>query len=112
VDPLESRVAALEARLAQMVPTLTLDTDAEGRAQVKLIDGTRTTIVTVPGLLDRGPWRSGTRYVRGDVVSHQRSLFICQRDNPAGKPEDSSGDWRLAVMRGRDGRDATKDGAS
>lgn len=53
--------------------------------------------------LDRGTWRSESTYVKGDGATFGGSFFIAQRNNP-GKPEDGDG-WRLAIKRGRDGRD-------
>ena len=53
-------------------------------------------------MLDRGVWRQGM-YEAGDVVSYGGSSWIAQRDTE-GKPEQSP-DWRLAVKRGRDGKD-------
>lgn len=53
--------------------------------------------------LDRGVYREGEEYLRGDFVSFGGSGFIAQKDTKE-KPE-TSADWRLAVKRGRDGRD-------
>jgi len=58
---------------------------------------------TVPVTLDRGPYREGADYVRGDVVSFGGSMWIAQQDTGA-KPGTGS-EWRLAVKRGRDGRE-------
>lgn len=58
---------------------------------------------TVPTMLDRGVWREG-EYEKGDTVTFGGSAFIAQRDT-TDKPETSDA-WRLAVKRGRDGRDA------
>jgi hypothetical protein len=56
----------------------------------------------LPIVLDRGVWHPGD-YLKGDGVTHQGSFFIAQRDTPD-KPETSDA-WRLAVKRGRDGKD-------
>jgi len=61
---------------------------------------------TLPIPLDRGIYRDGTQYQRGDVVSFGSSFWIAQRDT-ASKPEINS-DWRLGVKRGRDGKDGLK----
>jgi hypothetical protein len=63
-----------------------------------------------PTVIDRGVWKEGQTYERGDSVSWGGSLFIAQRDTKA-KPE-LSDDWRLAAKRGRDGKEgkAGKDG--
>lgn len=52
-------------------------------------------------VLDRGVWRDGP-YERGDGVTWAGSFWIAQEDTSA-KPDSGSG-WRLAVKRGRDGR--------
>lgn len=58
-----------------------------------------------PVVLDRGVWREGGAYTKGDAVSWAGSLWIAQRDAP-GKPDTADGGWRLSVKRGRDGKDA------
>lgn len=54
--------------------------------------------------VDRGVWRPGD-YEQGDGVTYKGSYWLAERDKPARPGEDGSG-WRLAVKRGRDGRDA------
>jgi hypothetical protein len=49
-----------------------------------------------------GVWQPGL-HKRGDAVTWNGSLFIAQRDTEA-KPETSDA-WRMAVKRGRDGKD-------
>lgn len=58
-----------------------------------------------PTLADcyRGVWREGA-FKAGDACTWGGSLWIAQRDTEA-KPE-SDDAWRLAVKRGRDGKDA------
>jgi len=55
-------------------------------------------------VLDAGVWKDGTTYVAGDGVSLGGSFFIAQTTTTA-KPGKSD-EWRLAVKRGSDGRDA------
>ena len=55
-------------------------------------------------VLDAGVWKEGTTYVAGDGVTSGGSFFIAQSDTTA-KPGKSD-EWRLAVKRGTDGRDA------
>lgn len=57
-----------------------------------------------PVVLDRGVWKEGT-YQHGDAVSWGGSLWIAQRDTDA-KPDVADSGWRLAVKKGRDGKDA------
>lgn len=69
-------------------------------------DGAKTvTEVRYPGPLDKGVFREGDVYERGDGVTFGGSWWIAQKDAPDGKPG-LSADWRLAVKRGRDGKDA------
>jgi hypothetical protein len=65
----------------------------------------------VPVPLDRGTFRDGQSYRKGDGVSFGGSFWIAQEDT-TDKPETGKG-WRLAVKRGRDGREGLpgKDGA-
>jgi Collagen triple helix repeat (20 copies) len=58
-------------------------------------------------VLDAGVWKEGTTYVAGDGVTLGGSFFIAQAETSA-KPGKSD-DWRLAVKRGSDGRDARPD---
>lgn len=55
-------------------------------------------------LLDKGVFRDGEKYMKGDCVTWAGSLFIAQKDAAEGRPEVSQ-DWRLAVKRGRDGKE-------
>jgi integrin beta 3 len=44
-------------------------------------------------------------YERGDMVTSGGSLWMALKDQPEGKPDGKSADWRLIVKRGRDGKD-------
>lgn len=57
-----------------------------------------------PVVLDRGVYRKGSRSEKGDGVTYGGQFYIAQRDTDAVPGE--SPDWRLAVKRGRDGKDA------
>ena len=57
-----------------------------------------------PVVLDRGVWKEGT-YQHGDAVTWAGSFWIAQRATDA-KPDSPDSGWRLAVKRGRDGKDA------
>jgi hypothetical protein len=54
--------------------------------------------------IDRGVYRPEQNYKRGDGVSFGGSFWIAQVDDSADKPGTSEA-WRLAVKRGRDGKD-------
>jgi hypothetical protein len=98
---LAAKVADLEAQI-KSVPTLEFADDPDHGPMLKLTQGDKTSWQKIPGLRDKGIWRAGESYRQGDCVSHNRSLFIAQKDHPTGRPEDSSGHWRLGVCRGRD----------
>lgn len=71
-------------------------------------DGAKTvTEVRYPGPLDKGIFREGEAYERGDGVTFGGSWWIAQVDAPTTKPG-TSAEWRLAVKKGRDGRDVEK----
>lgn len=55
-------------------------------------------------VIDRGVFKSGGQYEKGDAVSYGGCLWIAQRDAPEGVPG-AAPDWRLSVKKGRDGKD-------
>jgi hypothetical protein len=57
-----------------------------------------------PAVIDRGVFKSGSDYEQGDGVTYGGSFWIAQKDN-SDIPGNSDA-WRLAVKRGRDGKDA------
>jgi hypothetical protein len=63
--------------------------------------------LTVPSMIDRGVFKAGAQYDCGDAVSWAGSLWIAQRATSE-KPDGPSSGWRLAVKKGRDGKDAGK----
>lgn len=65
--------------------------------------------IKIPALLDKGVFRDGQIYEKGDGVTFGGSYWISLKDNPEGKPG-SSDDFRLAVKRGRDAREVVKIG--
>lgn len=60
---------------------------------------------SLPVVLDRGTWKEERTYQPGDGVTMGGSYWIAQTETSA-RPETSK-DWRLAVKRGRDGKDGT-----
>lgn len=68
-------------------------------------EGMDPVVMVLPMVIDRGVWREGQRYERGDGASWNGSFWIAQKDDPA-KPGVSNSGWRLAVKSGRDGKDA------
>lgn len=61
----------------------------------------KETAIVFPVPIDRGVFKDGNQYQKGDAVSFGGSAWIAQRDTDD-KPETSDA-WRLAVKRGRDG---------
>ena len=79
-----------------------------GRSLVfKLKTGDRevTREIRTASLVDRGVYKAGQAHDAGDAVTYGGSLWIAQADTTA-SPGGESRDWRLAVKRGRDGKDA------
>lgn len=64
----------------------------------------RSNSVRIPAVLDAGVFREDSTYEKGDGVSFGGSFWIAQKDAPQGRPG-MSADWRLAVKKGRDGKD-------
>jgi hypothetical protein len=57
----------------------------------------------MPIVIDRGVWREGS-FEKGDGVTWGGHYWIAKQDT-MDKPEPNGGPWRLAVKRGRDGKD-------
>lgn len=83
---------------------LTFDHDGERGFVLRFVKGERTKefAFQVPMVIDRGVYRAGETYQKGDAVSWGGSLWIAQKETAA-KP-DGGEDWRLSVKRGRDGK--------
>lgn len=61
---------------------------------------------TTSTILDRGVFTSERSYAVGDAVSFGGSLWIAQRQTETSeRPGETNDAWRLAVKRGRDGKD-------
>lgn len=61
-----------------------------------------------PNVIDRGIFKDGGEYAACDGVTFGGSFWIARKDSPQGKPGDAE-DWRLAVKKGRDGKDAREE---
>lgn len=87
--------------------------DGERGLTFKLQRGDVTKLLKfrLPIPIDRGVFKEHAAYEKGDLVTYAGSIWIAQRDDPPGKPDESNGAWRLCVKRGRDGRDSVKDHA-
>lgn len=95
-------------QLGEVVPAIDIAVEHDGeRGFIIRTGGGRVYRFSLPIILDRGVWREEARYERGDAVTSDGSLWIARRDDPSHEP--GKGDaWRLAVTRGRHGRDATR----
>jgi hypothetical protein len=102
-----SDLAYLEERIAEQIgraiKTATVTT-ADGGRTLRWAIGETVHEIKTALVLDAGVWKEGTAYVAGDGVTMGGSFFIAQADTSA-KPGKSD-EWRLAVKRGTDGRDA------
>lgn len=69
-------------------------------------DVTKEFNLTLPVVVDRGIFKELQPYQSGDGVTWGGSYWIAQKDAPVGKPGEAGSDgWRLAVKKGRDGKD-------
>ena len=58
----------------------------------------------IPVVIDQGIYKEGSTYVAGDGVTWGGSYWIAQSETKA-KPDSLDSGWRLAVKKGRDGKD-------
>lgn len=89
---------------------LKIEYDDERQLTFKFVSGERVKemSITLPVPIDRGQYKAGEKYQRGDEVTFGGQVFRAIKvteDKPTG-----SKDWRVSTNRGRDGRDG-KDGA-
>lgn len=52
-----------------------------------------------------GVWQRANEYKRGDVATHEGSMFVAVANPRLGEMPGQSLNWQLAVKRGRDGKD-------
>jgi len=79
--------------------------DGEKTVTLKFVKGERAKefAFTLPVVIDRGVYKEGQIYRPGDGVTWGGSYWICQEETSE-KPDSGKG-FRLAVKKGRDGRD-------
>jgi len=82
-------------------------TTPDGGRTLRWILGDTVHEIKTAIVLDAGVWKDGVTYVAGDGVTLAGNFFIAQTTTNA-KPGKSE-EWRLAVRRGIDGRDARSD---
>lgn len=61
----------------------------------------------MPIVIDKGVYKKDFAYSKNDGVTYGGSYWLAQKDNPEGVPG-ASKDFRLAVKRGRDGKETVK----
>jgi hypothetical protein len=96
----------IEQRVERAIEAISLTTPDSGRT-LRLTFGGMVREVKTALVLDAGVWKEGATYAAGDGVTLGGSFFIAQAETTA-KPGKSD-EWRLAVKRGTDGRDARID---
>lgn len=84
---------------------LTIEDDGDGTITLKFTRGelVRQKEIRYPRG-DRGVYKADENYRKGDGATFGGSWWIAQKDAPQGSPG-LSPDWRLAVKKGRDGKD-------
>jgi hypothetical protein len=89
---------------------MTIEQTSERGVTLKFVRGdqVKTFDLIMPVVIDRGVFKEGQAYEAGDAVTFGGSLWIAQKATAA-KPEGPDTGWRLAVKKGRDGRDLTRD---
>jgi len=88
---------------------MSIEQTGERQATLKFVRGeqVKTFDLTVPAVIDRGVFKEGQAYTLGDAVTFGGSLWIAQKDTGE-KPDGPDTGWRLAVKKGRDGRDLAR----
>ena len=104
----ESAESAGWAVVVNGLSALTVSYDGERLFTVRsvLTDGLHEQSFTTPVVLDRGVWDEQRAYDCGDAVTCEGAVWIAQAPSSKMRPGTTDA-WRLAVKRGRDGRDAT-----
>ncbi len=90
------------------LPVESIDIVQDGRDVVIKLGDTKH-VIKLDTVIDRGVWREA-EYEKGDAVTYGGSLWIAQDSGAHGAPGTSKA-WRLAVKKGRDGKDL-RDNAS
>jgi hypothetical protein len=108
-DPLEGKdfqVCGWEVVLDGLAD-IDIDDSVERCLSIRLVKSSGVTIektLHVPMVIDRGVYREDSEYKKGDGTTWGGSFWIAQKDTKD-KPDAGTGAWRLAIKRGRDGKD-------
>lgn len=79
--------------------------ETEAGVMLRFVRGDQTKDFRLPIVIDRGVFNADKSYAKGDGVTWGGSFWIAQEETQD-KPDSGKG-WRLAVKKGRDGRDGT-----
>lgn len=90
------------------LPADSIKFEQDGRI-LKVFVGEKSHQIKLESIIDRGVWDSGKAYDKGDGVTSGGNYWIAQKDTK--DAPGTSKDWRMAVRKGRDGRDL-RDNAS
>lgn len=83
-----------------------IDYDGERSLILRAKDGSEKILKTsMP--IDRGYWRRGDSCEKGDMVTHDGSLWMCLQETKE-KPGYGKDEWRLAARKGKDGTTVVK----
>lgn len=84
---------------------LSVEYDGEKTVTLKFVRGEQSKEfpLVLPVVIDRGVFSEGKTYEPGDGVTWAGSFWIAQ-ESTTEKPDSAKG-WRLAVKKGRDGKD-------
>lgn len=93
---------------ADALPLEEIEIIQDGR-NVTLKLGKVERTIKLDTILYRGVWKEGD-FEKGDAVTYGGSLWIAQKDAPTTSPSQND-EWKLAVKKGRDGKDL-RDNAS
>ncbi|HGJ9204427.1 TPA: hypothetical protein ACLESY_001998 [Pseudomonas aeruginosa] len=110
---LDKMPAPKDGRDALSVESFDMVMGEDGRTVTVKLQAGDTVIeksVKVPAIIDRGVFSAEKSYEQGDGTTYGGCYWIAQKDAPEGAPGGSA-DWRLAVKKGRDGKDL-RDNAS
>lgn len=105
--------APKDGRDALPLESFELELGDDGRTVTVRMQAGETLIektVKIASVIDRGVFSAEKSYEQGDGTTYGGCYWIAQKDAPAGVPGGSD-DWRLAVKKGRDGKDL-RDNAS
>lgn len=81
--------------------------ESDEGVQLRFTHGEVVKDFALPVVFDRGVYREGGNYRKGNGVTWGGSYWIAQKDDP-GKPDTPESGWRLAVKKGQNGKDLTK----